>query len=331
MKTMLKESYGLHASEFFKIKNYDAFRVHQTICLIVPVSHIDEDELFELHSMSQYLQEKREPYTAVFLPTKQGTLTAEKEGRKYAVLKSEQVGIRSGISAGRELAQFHQKGRSFPYQLTKSNRIGQWKTLWETRLDQLEAFWRGKVQAHPLDQFEKLFIESFPYYLGLAENGIQYLVDTELDDEPKPIDSATICHQRFHSATWENQVFLKLPTEWVFDHSSRDVAEYIRNEFLHQPEQLRETGYSFIEDYDRTTPLSSFSWRLIFSRLLFPLHYFECIEDYYLAPDSGKPLFERKLNELLDRSADYESFLKSYSSMLSMRTRKISLPAVHWL
>ncbi|MCD7036256.1 spore coat protein YutH [Metabacillus sp. GX 13764] len=331
MRAMLKENYGLHASDFFKVNGCDAFRIHQTVCLVVPVHHLDEDELFELHYMSQYLQEKREPYTAVFQAAKDGKLYSEHQGVKYAVLKLGQAGARNSISPGRELAQFHQRGRSFPYQLTKSNRIGQWKTLWEKRLDQLEAFWRGKVQAHPLDRFEKLFIESFPYYLGLGENGIQYLVDTELDDEPKPVDSAAICHQRFSRSSWGGEVCAKLPTDWVFDHASRDIAEYMRQEFLNRPDELRESGASFIEEYDRTVPLSSFSWRLIYSRLLFPLHYFECIEDYYLSQEAQKPYYEKQLHQLLERSGEYEQFLKSYSSMLSMRTRRIVLPAVHWI
>ncbi|MBS2970404.1 spore coat protein YutH [Metabacillus sp. KIGAM252] len=327
----MKEHFGLQVPGIFKAGSYDAFRVHGTIGIIVPVQQIDEQELYELYYMSQYLQEKREPYVAVFWPSLKGTLSAEKDGRRYTVLKCPDRIVSRGQSAGRELAQFHQRSRSYPYQADKTKRIGQWKDLWERRLDQLEVFWRGKVQAHPLDHFEKLFIESFPYYLGLAENGIQYLVDTELDDEPLFSDAAAICHNRFHSDLWNREFTIKLPTDWVFDHASRDIAEYLRYDFLQNPDQLRNEGGNFLADYDRTAPLSSFSWRLIYSRLLFPIHYFECIEDYYLAPDSEKPNYEKKLQELLQRSAEYEQFLTSYAGMLSMRTKKIQLPVLHWL
>ncbi|MGD6817314.1 spore coat putative kinase YutH [Metabacillus sp. 84] len=331
LKDFLKEHFGLQVPEVFKAGSYDAFRIHGTIGMLIPVQHMDEQELYELYYMSQYLQEKREPYVAAFWPSVTGTLSAERNGKRFAVLKCPDRLVSRSQSTGRELAQFHQRARSFPYQADKTKRIGQWKELWEKRLDQLEAFWRGKVQAHPLDHFEKLFIESFPYYLGLAENGIQYLVDTELDDEPQASDSATICHNRFHSAVWKKEYPMKLPTDWVFDHASRDLAEYLRHEFLQHPEDLKREGGSFLADYDRTVPLSSFSWRLVYSRLLFPIHYFECIEDYYLASDSNKPHYEKKLHELLQRSSEYEQFLRSYSGMLSMRTRRIQLPVLHWL
>ncbi|AZB44285.1 spore coat protein YutH [Bacillus sp. FJAT-42376] len=331
LKDFLKEQFGIHVPGTFKAGNRDAFRVQSTLGIIVPVQHMDEQELYELYYMSQYLQEKREPYVASFWPSLQGALSAEKDGRRYAILKCPDKLMSRSQSPGRELAQFHQRARSYPYQADKTKRIGEWKNLWERRLDQLEAFWRGKVQAHPLDHFEKLFIESFPYYLGMAENGIQYLVDTELDDEPLASDSATICHNRFHSQVWNKEFPMKLPTDWVFDHAARDLAEYLRYEFIENPEQLRSEGGSFLEDYDRTAPISSFGWRLIYSRLLFPIHYFECIEDYYLSSESGKPFYEKKLQQLLSRSAEYEQFLTSYSAMLSMRTRKIQLPVLHWL
>ncbi|WP_162356720.1 spore coat putative kinase YutH [Metabacillus mangrovi] len=331
MKEFLKEQFGLHASGIFKAGGYDAFRIGGTTGFIIPVPQLDEQELFELYYMSQYLQEKREPYVAAFWPSLQGTLSAEKDGKRYAVLKCPDTIQPRSLTEGRELAQFHQRARSYSYQADKMKRIGQWKDLWERRIDQLEAFWRGKVQAHPLDHFEKLFIESFPYYLGMAENGIQYLVDTELDDEPAASDSATICHNRFHSELWTNELPVKLPTDWVFDHASRDVAEYLRHEFLHFPDRLKKRGGSFLADYDRTVPLSSFGWRLIYSRLLFPIHYFECIEDYYLSSEQQKPVYEKKLYSILERSEEYEQFLASYSNMLSMRTRRIQLPLLHWI
>ncbi|TDL78676.1 spore coat protein YutH [Peribacillus frigoritolerans] len=331
VEKLIREQYGLRVAETFRVGNYDAFSYHQHVYLIVPLSHIDDEELYELYNMSQFLLERGDPFVAVFLLTKQGNLYIEWEKRKYGILKTAYVQSERVYQVGRELARFHQKARSYPYQVSKISRIGQWKVLWEKRTDQLEGFWRGKISSQPLDSFEKMFAESFPYYMGLAENAIQYLVDTELDDEPQPIDSATVCHHRFYSDTWRSSGLVKIPTDWVFDHCSRDIAEYLRNQFFDQPEILRQDGFLLLEDYDRTTPLSSFSWRLIYSRLLLPIHYFECIEDYYLSSETDKPYYEAKLSEMLKNSSKYEGFLKSYAQLLSMRTKKIYLPAIHWL
>jgi spore coat protein YutH len=331
VKKIIGEEYGIKVQEMTRLGNYDSFRLHQTHFLIVPVTHLEEEELYELHQLSQFMVEKREPYIASIVLTKKNHMFFEKDQARYVIIKCSPYTEGRLNQIGRDLARFHQKARTYPYQVTKIQRIGQWKFLWEKRLDQLETFWRGKVRSQPLNRFEKMFVESFTYYLGLAENAIQYLVDTELDEEPQPIDSGTICHHRFHLTTWNPEMCVKLPTEWVFDHGSRDIAEYMRHLFFEKQEDLKSNGFRFLDDYDRTTPLSVFSWRLIYSRLLFPIHFFECVENYYLSAEDDKPYFEGKMEEVLNRSSQYEAFLKSYSSMLSIKTRRIMLPAIEWL
>ncbi|MGM7722518.1 spore coat putative kinase YutH [uncultured Metabacillus sp.] len=331
MKKAIYEEYGIKVQDLRKIGKFDSFRVHQTDFLIVPITNIDEEEMYELYQLSEFMVEKREPNIARIVVTKKNNLFFEKDKAKYALVKYAAFTQGRYQQIGRNLARFHQKARTYPYQLSKTQRIGQWKYLWERRLDQLESFWSGKIHSQPFTQFEKMFIESFPYYLGLAENGIQYLVDTELDEEPQPIDSGTICHHRFHPTTWGSAQGVKLPTDWVFDHASRDIAEYLRHLFFERQEELQENGFRFLDDYDRTTPLSAFTWRLIYSRLLFPIHYFECVENYYLSSDNDKPIFEAKLKEILTASDQYELFLKSYSNMLSMRKKRIVLPSLEWL
>ena len=67
------------------------------------------------------------------------------------------------------------------------------------RLDQLEKFWQSQVMNHPSDVFDQLFIESFPYYLGVAENAIQYVVDTEMDDTPQLTDAKNNLPRTIHT------------------------------------------------------------------------------------------------------------------------------------
>ncbi|MDQ0229728.1 spore coat putative kinase YutH [Metabacillus malikii] len=330
MKKTINEEYGIRAAELTKVGHYDTFTLHQTRFFIIPINHLDDEELFELYSFSQYMTENREPYIASMVLTKENNLFFEKDDQKYILVKCGAHKRKEGNRIGRNLAAFHQKGRLFPYQVNKTQRIGQWKYLWEKRLDQLESFWREKIHSLPLNQFERRFVESFPYYLGLAENAIQYLVDTELDDDPQPIDSGTICHQRFHQHTWFPDINVKLPTDWVFDHCGRDIAEYMRHLFF-EKQDFRTECFHFLEDYDRTTPLSRFSYRLIYSRLLFPLHYFECIEGYYLAAENEKQTYEKLLERILNESAKFEMFLRDYTRLLTSKTRRVAIPSVDWL
>ena len=61
----------------------------------------------------------------------------------------------------------------------------------------MEKAYYQVIQDQPVDEFERRFVESYPYYSALTENAIQYLVDTELDEDPKAEDAGTICHERF--------------------------------------------------------------------------------------------------------------------------------------
>jgi spore coat protein YutH len=311
--------------------SYPSFQTPNSVFLIVPVREFTKEELKELHDMSQYLQEQKEPYVSTFLMTKNNELTFEHEGRVYAVLKSVSHLSNRTFQIGTELARFHQKGRQFPYQVKEMSRLGGWKDFWEKRLDQLEQFWRQKAYTHPLEPFEKKFIESFPYYLGLSENAIQYLVDTELDDKPEASDSGTICYKRMTHDKWSQESLLKLPTDWVLDHPARDLAEYMRNTFMVFRNDRFEQGFLCLQQYEEVCPLSSFAKRLIYSRLLFPLHYFETVEGYYISPESERDFYEDRLDQLLYDSERYEQFLRTFHERAGMRNPRVQIPVINWL
>ncbi|ASS90359.1 spore coat putative kinase YutH [Aeribacillus pallidus] len=327
MKELLKKHYGIDVLDFFSIGQWQGFKTKRNIGFIAAVSHIDHKELYELYEMSRYLLMTNERKAASFLLTVNGDLTAEHNGTRYAVFQIPQQTKRLNItSLGKELSFFHEVGRRLPFTPIHSNRIGQWRNLWARRIDQMEQFWSIQIASKPHHAFDKLFIESFPYYLGLGENAIQYLADTELDDRPLPVDSGTICHQRFTREIWENA--FSLPVDFVFDHGGRDIAECLRYDFLTGRQTIDEL---FLAEYDRASPLSSFFWRLVFSRLLFPVHYFECVENYYLAEEEERDSLQFQMEKILQTSSQYEQFLSSFSSMIYLRKKQIVLPALTWL
>ncbi|AKQ74669.1 endospore coat-associated protein YutH [Bacillus licheniformis] len=330
VKELIKEKFGIYIRDLTSYLSYQAFHTPNSMFLIVPVSHLSQDELAELFSMSQYLQEQRDPYVSSFILTKDGEMTFEENGVSYVLLQAAPRMTNRSVSFGAELAEFHHKGRGYPYEVKETSRIGQWKELWGKRLDQLEQFWIQKTQARQLQPFEKQFIESFPYYLGLTENAIQYLADTELDDQPQAADSGTICQQRLTCEALRREPLIKIPMEWVFDHAARDLAEYARSLF-HERKNFNEIML-FLQQYEQAAPLSSFSKRLMYSRLLFPLHYFETVEGYYISPESEHHYFESRLDYLLSHAPAYEQFLNGFQEMAGMRSAGlISMPPVNWL
>lgn len=330
VKDLIKEKFGIHIRELSSYLSYQTFQTPNSMLLIAPVSHLSQAELAELYYMSQYLQEKRDPYVSSFLFTKDGEMTFRDGKTAYVLLQAVPRFTNRSFPFGTELAEFHQKGRGYPYEVKETTRIGQWKELWGKRLDQLEQFWIQKSQSQPLQPFEKRFIESFPYYLGLTENAIQYLADTELDDQPQAADSGTICQQRLTCETWKQEPLVKVPVEWVFDHAARDLAEYARSLFQKKGD-LNEVML-FLQQYEQVSPLSSFSKRLMYSRLLFPLHYFETVEGYYISPESEHHYYENKLDHLLSQVPAYERFLSGFQEMVSIRSGGLAvMPSVNWL
>jgi spore coat protein YutH len=329
VRKVIYDLYGLRADRIEKNGCYDTFINRNYLYFIVPTANITEEELMELQQMSSYMSSKGDSTVAAFVPTRTGTVIAQVREQPIVILRSYIQPYARTINMGKELAKFHQRGRTYPYPVNQCNRIGQWKELWGKRLDQMEMFWRGKVQMRPENNFEKLFVESFPYYLGLTENAIQYLVDTELDDQPQAVDSATICHQRFTDRVWQHGA--KLPTDWVYDHCSRDLAEWVRHFYLANQSVETRTLRNFFQEYQRVTPLTTFSWRLIYSRLLFPLHYFECIEGYYLAQEEEKKMYEEKLLHILNHSREYEKFLAKFYDLVGLPVNRFNLPKIKWL
>jgi spore coat protein YutH len=330
LRKIIYDHYGIRADKIEKIGKYNTFVIQNQLHFIVPVATMTEGEVIELQQMSSYMAAKGDATIATFVPTRSGTFIATIHEQPVVILRGYIQPYARSMKTGKELAKFHQRGRTYPYPVNQCNRIGRWKELWGTRLDQMEIFWRGKVQAHPENAFEKLFIESFPYYLGLTENAIQYLVDTELDDQPLAVDCATICHQRFTDELWQQGI--KFPTDWVYDHCARDLAEWVRH--LYHTNQTVEANAirSFFQEYQRVMPLTTFSWRLVYSRLLFPLHYFECIEGYYLAQkEEHKKTYENKLLHILNHSREYEKFLAEFYDLVEPSPRRNNLPKIKWL
>jgi spore coat protein YutH len=333
MKHHLQSLFNLRAKEDGIFRTFKKFKCQDGTYVVVPVSHLESDEIEEMYRIGDYFYQKGDQYVAAFVKNKRGEIVSKADDQLFVLLKCP-YDIRispSKLTIGEELAKFHRRGRRLSTPVQKLVRIGQWKSMWEKRIDQMEQFWLLKMKDHPSEPFERLFVESFPYYIGLTENAIQYLVDTEIDDQPRETDYGTVCHHRFSVECWDKNSFIRLPTDWVYDHPSRDLAEWTRSTFWRDLKNI-EHYYQFYNDYETVQPLSSFSWRLLYSRLLFPVHYLECIESYYKS--SNEEQREENLERLqliLKRAHRYEGLLKDVHYLVRGSRRGINIPKVNWI
>ena len=334
LQKMLENQYGITVKEHVKLDAYDALRGNGWLYLISNPAGKEEADITELEKIAEHLRNYGDQNAPIFLQSKEGQLITTWEQKKYCVLANRQIEEHRNIKLGRKLAKFHERGRMVPFQIERSSRTGQWKSLWEKRLEQMEKVWNGILFQTPEDEFERMFIDSFPYYLGLTENAIQYLVDTELDDEPLETDSGTVCHERFNNNTWGpyNHYLIKNPFDWVFDHRSRDLAEWTRERYFRNIQTYDVELRQFFAEYQSIAPLSSFSWRLLYSRLIFPLHYFDCIESYYITrSEQDKKVLEDSLRKILRQSSEYERFLAGFFQMSGAPIKRMNLPQLEWL
>ncbi|GGE80566.1 spore coat putative kinase YutH [Priestia taiwanensis] len=323
-------NYGLHAAELIRMGIYEGFWIRNKVYILVPLLGRKEEELTEIKKLGDYMIAQGDMMVTTFVPNVHGYYVSKIQGKDYILVKCNRHGTRQWEGEGRELAYFHYRGKHFSEKVEQLNRIGQWKTLWETRLEQLERFWQSKVINHPNDSFDMLFVSSFPYFLGLTENAIQYIVDTELDDQPKAFDGATVCYQKYACHTMNEYQRVKVPFQWVYDHPGRDIAEWVRSALFTNKESTE--IIRFLNEYEQVMPLSSFAWRLMYARLLFPLHYFEEVEGYYSVEDEGKKaLRERKLQKIVDSAADHQRFLGGFYDMIQLPIGKLNIRKVEWL
>lgn len=333
LRKLLEKEYGIvNVEESIKLDSYEALRGNGWYYFAAQAGNRQEEEILELGQIAEHLRNLGDSHVPVFVATKEGKLITNWENANYCVLASRQADRHQKMKLGRKLAKFHERGRRVPFAIERSSRIGQWKSLWEKRLEQMEKVWNGLLFQTPEDEFERMFIESFPYYMGLTENAIQYLVDAEIDDDPTDADSGTVCHERFSSKSWGANYYLKDPFDWVFDHRSRDLAEWTRERYFHNMQTYQPNVRRFFDEYQGITPLSSFSWKLLYARILFPLHYFDCIEQYYLTrSEQDKKVLEEKLGKILRQSREYEQFLGVFFQIAGAPVRKLKLTMPEWL
>ncbi|WP_409295152.1 spore coat putative kinase YutH [Peribacillus sp. SCS-26] len=326
------DNYGIYMERQESLGRYSAFRFGNRLFSIIPLQEIKEDELKERQQMSQHLIESGDKYVSSFVMSKHETYISAAGEQIFLLLMNAALEEPRENKLGKKLARFHARGRTYPSEVKVCSRIGKWKEMWEGRIDGLETVWRDKLQAHPSNEFEKLFVESFPYYMSIGENAIQYLVDTEIDDSPGEADYGTVCHERFQKDTWTGRYLVKNPFDWVFDHGTRDIAEWVRQHHLDNPHTYQQGIRQFIADYQSSSRFSSFTARLLYARLIFPIHYYETIEDYFLTRDEGKQKeLENSLKHMLQNTSLHEAFLQSFYDTAGIPEKYLKLPRLDWL
>lgn len=332
----LYEQYHIDFQQLMNIGNDLIIEGNEKKYLIRYCSVLEKKKISEQFLMAEYLIYHGDQNVVLPIKTINGyesTMIDGEEAIVYQLQKSAEENVRSDKdrSMGRRLARFHLLGESYE-PATSSIWKGtwlSWKNRWIKRLDQLENWYVRKQQDPVKSEFDEMFLLSFPYFLGITENAIQMITDLQLNDpfSIREIRGNTICHFRFHEGTWltldEQRVArYKVPADFVYDHFSRDVSEYVRYICLEDMSYEKKVKRieTFLQRYQSIRPFQKLDVYLFLMRMTFPVHYFDQVEAYYRTiDDKQKALMETDLLSLFMQTEEYEYLLGHLSRLFFTR------------
>ncbi|MDQ0206602.1 spore coat putative kinase YutH [Alkalicoccobacillus murimartini] len=337
------DSYRLYSEKRFTLDGYECFEAGGQAYILFPK---DESASAETDMMTfvSFLRGAGDTTVPELIPTVHGANVGLIEGTEMYLCQlpaPNQVRLqplpRHGREMGEHLASWHHFGRQVQSRVSQQELFGQWGRIWTTRLEQLEDWYEQLYMQGPQTIVDETFLTTYPYFMGLSENAIQYVVDTNLDGAGDEYQAGTLCHRRFSDKAWISLSsyggMIKPPTAFVFDHPARDLAEWMRGrrQQLSDDRSWKE-AHDFLEGYQQHQSISANSWRLMYARLLYPVHYFELIEDYYRCQI---PIEQQKLGQsflrLIEDEKVNETFLHRFAQERHLPNTPTGFPKVDWL
>lgn len=322
METFLSTYYNIHSLDKIHMDSNIGYKTNDSIYFIISAPN-KEALYMEQAALAYYLVENGFTQTAFPIPNIYGNWLTRQHNTLYMVTKVLMIQQDERSSHGHLLAQFHQKNATYTFEPQYISSYGQWKQLWIDKLTMIEQKALEEANKY-LNNYYNLIIDSLPYMIGMSENAIQYVNETDHEPNYDKSDQGTVTFLRYRDQ-------LLQPIIWVddlaYDHPTRDIAEFIRHELLHTEDI--ESIEAFLSDYESVRPLSTFGWRLLYARLLYPIHLLDVLEKGFLNTPAHyhydilkdlikkQPLYEERLHHL------FNSYKRSYQNK--------HIPMIQWI
>lgn len=182
-----------------------------------------------------------------------------------------------------------------------------WGFLWGRKIDYLEDLINENGKKYPL------IVDSFNYFVGMAENAISYYNDIFIDKDYK----YSVCHKIIRVNDTIEALYN--PLNITFDYRVRDVAEYIKNAFFNNNKYI----LNELDNYLKTNTLSLMEAKLLVARLLYPSFYFDMYEDILIDNQEEKIILD-----IISKLDDYEIYL---SQIISYLKQSYNIDEIRWL
>lgn len=169
-------------------------------------------------------------------------------------------------------------------------------TLWSNKID----YYSHQISELALGR--DFLINTFNYYIGMAENAIQ--IYNRAKASPLEV-KCCVQHRRINYPNY-NINYLD-PTNMLIDVRIRDISEYIKSKFFSVGMNDKEV-YDLISKYN----FNEKEFNMLYARLFYPTYYFDIFEDEIINEEE-----EERITAYLKKRTDYEKFL--YNIYLNMR------------
>lgn len=199
------------------------------------------------------------------------------------------------------------------YRLEYSNLLKRdnWNILWSKKIDYFE------YQINQMGKKYPILVDTFAYYIGLAENAISYVKNTLIEVQKEPTDFDVISHEKININDKIDAIYN--PLNIVIDHKARDVAEYIKISFFKNNNNI----INELDQYFKKNFMSYYGMRLLFARVLYPSYYFELYEQIIQGNKS-----EEEILNITSKTNEYEEYLNTIFNYLN---NYYNLPEIEWL
>lgn len=184
-----------------------------------------------------------------------------------------------------------------------------WIKLWENKIDYFENWFSMKY-----DSYRKIF-PLFHYFIGIAENALLYLKESDKEEIKENIDQFVISHNRLNLDYTLYDYYD--PTNIIIDHASRDVSEYLKSTFINRVWDL-----DLLREYLKKHQFSKYGIRIMLSRIMFPSFFFDYIEKMIVNN------YDIDLLYLENRAGEYQKFIKEISLFFN---EKYDISVIPWI
>jgi len=304
MKENILYAYHIEVDNLKDFKEYSVFQKNGVYYYFTMLKR-DEKEFQELLDVMTELRNNNISILE-FIPNMSGVFITLVDNVPYVLVKVDNPSIEYGLL---EIMTFQKK--LILNNIKSSLYRNVWANLWSNKVDYFE------YQVHELGKNYPIIINSFSYYVGLAETAISYVKSIE-KKIPMPKDTPIVLSHR--RVNYPNiRLNFDNPLNFIFDIEARDIASFIKSMFFLEPEE----ALIDLKAYINIRKPDVYSLSMLYARLLYPSYYFDLHEKIIHHEEK-----EEALLSIIDKVDDYELFLKNVWLLIN---QYVPLEPISWI